>query len=180
MDTAASESPDAVLRALYEKNYTAVKHFVLKNSGDEDDAKDIYQEAFLTFWRNQEMGKFEAVHDGAIAAYILKIAKFKWIDQLRKNKISPVLLQENMPEDNWYADENISEQETIYLNRVVKYFEVLGEPCKELLHRFYYLKEKLKTIAIQFSWTEATVKNNKYRCLQKLRSTVLQAQNEEP
>lgn len=177
MDQTALEASNVELQYIYTKHFPAVKQYILKNSGDEDDARDIYQEAFVAFWRNQTLGKFEAIHEGAIGAYILKIAKFKWIDQLRKKKASPITFDNN--EALWQADGGIDEQESEYLNKVVAHFSSLGEPCKELLYRFYYLKEKLRVIASKFSWTEATAKNNKYRCLQKLRSAVLQAQSED-
>ncbi|HEY0040609.1 MAG TPA: hypothetical protein VGB71_08105, partial [Flavisolibacter sp.] len=51
-------------------------------------------------------------------------------------------------------------------------FTKLGNNCRELLNRFYFQKESLRTIALAFQWTEATAKNNKYRCLQQLRELI--------
>ena len=60
-----------------------------------------------------------------------------------------------------------------YIEQVKSGYLSMGDQCKELLKRFYFRKESLREIAAFFSWTEATAKNNKYRCLQKLRGSVL-------
>ena len=40
------------MQQLYVENFDRVKQFVLRNNGTLDDAKDIYQEAYLSVWRN--------------------------------------------------------------------------------------------------------------------------------
>ena len=63
-------------------------------------------------------------------------------------------------------------EDDIYMEKMKLHFARMGNPCKDVLHRFYFLKQSLSEIAADFSWTEATAKNNKYRCLQKLRGMV--------
>ena len=69
----------------------------------------------------------------------------------------------------WKEADALSEDENEYINTVKNHFDNLGENCKEVLSRFYYNKQSLKIIGQQFDWTEATARNNKYRCLQRLR-----------
>ncbi len=47
-------------------------------------------------------------------------------------------------------------------------FAQLGERCQEILRRFYYEKQSMKEIAEVFQLTEASAKNEKYRCMQRL------------
>ena len=49
-------------------------------------------------------------------------------------------------------------------------FKKLGKECKELLEVFYFEKKSLREIAAQFNIGEASARNKKYRCIQKLRS----------
>jgi DNA-directed RNA polymerase specialized sigma24 family protein len=42
-----------------------------------------------------------------------------------------------------------------------------------VLTLYYFMKQSMSKIAAVFSWTEATAKNNKYRCLQRLRNMVV-------
>lgn len=157
---------------VYLENYPAVKSFVLKNSGTEDDAKDIYQEAFIIYWRNVRLGKFKPNFEGAAKAYLYEIAKNKWIDRLRKIKKDQVVYDMSFL-NNFSEAEPIDDETNNYLNMVVQQFNIMKQPCKEVLYRFYYLKERLKTIAVHFNWTEGTAKNSKYRCLEKLRTEVI-------
>ncbi|RYD82846.1 MAG: sigma-70 family RNA polymerase sigma factor [Sphingobacteriales bacterium] len=60
-------------------------------------------------------------------------------------------------------------EETKDIAQVAENFKKLGANCRQLLTDFYFKKESLRTIAANFKWTEATAKNNKYRCIEKLK-----------
>jgi len=163
---------ETILGEIYAANYPAVEKYVLANSGTRDDARDIYQEAFLAFWRNVQLNRFEPQHPNAISSYIMRIAKFKWIDVLRKKNNTIISGIDTDPADDTEVYK-LEQDEEHYVTQVKIHYKNMGEPCKELLYRFYFKKEMLKQIAAHFSWTEATAKNNKYRCLLKLRNLVL-------
>ena len=168
---AIKANDEAALKSLYESNYHTVEKYVLKNNGCIDQAKDIYQEAFITVWRNIQLDKFHPESENALAAYLCQIARNKWMDQLRSKhymKNRPINdLVHKLPEENL---EEIEENN--FIGDVKKHFEKLGEKCKEVLTRFYYKKQSMKKIALRFGWTDATARNNKYRCLQKLREII--------
>lgn len=162
--------------ALYVNTFPLVKKFVLANNGNESDAGDICQEAFISLWRNIQMGKFEEKNDVSTAAYVLKIARYKWLDELRRRKRNNLLVAD-YPEEGEAGEQVLSDNDEQYLNKVVEHFQKMKQPCKDLLYRFYYLKERFSVIADHFGWTEASAKNNKYRCLQKLRDAIQQKDN---
>lgn len=167
------ESDEKVLQYIYVSNYPKVEQFILGNSGTTDDAHDIYQEAFLAVWRNVQLDKFRPQNETAVAGYIYQIARNKWLDQLRsvKNK-----KKADLPDEisHQLADTpQLDDAEMGYLELVKEEYERLGDPCRELLNRFYFKKESMREIAAHFSWTEASAKNNKYRCLQRLRNMVI-------
>ncbi len=167
------ESDEKVLQYIYVSNYPRIEQYVLGNSGTADDARDIYQEAFLAVWRNVQLGRFTPQNDTAISGYIYQVARNKWLDQLRavKNKKTASLPDEI---SHQLADSPpLDEAEAGYLETVKAEYDQLGDPCRELLNRFYFKKESMREIAEHFSWTEATTKNNKYRCLQRLRNRVI-------
>lgn len=164
---AFKNNEEHVLKKLYQEHYKMVEQYILQNSGDKDDAKDIYQEAFVAVWRNIQLDKFVPQHSNSLGAYIFQVSKNKWISHLRsvKNKNSVAL-----DTGTETIAEETSEEAVNDIEKVAGYFKQLGEQCKEVLSRFYYNKESMKAIAARFNWTEATAKNNKYRCLEKLRS----------
>ena len=47
------EGKEEAVDYLYTKYYRMMLNMVLKNSGTEDEAKDIYQDALIVFWKKQ-------------------------------------------------------------------------------------------------------------------------------
>lgn len=168
---AIKANDDAVLRALYHANYYKVENFVLNNNGSAEHARDIFQEAFIAVWRSIQLDKFYPENETALTGYLFTIAKNKWLDHLRSGHHKKVIpLQQATVESQ--QEEALIEDENEYVISIKNNFKQLGENCKEVLTRFYYHKEPLKTIAKFFGWTEATARNNKYRCLQRLRELI--------
>lgn len=159
---------EEVLKSLYKENYFRVEKYVVTNSGTIDEAKDLYQEAFITLWRNIQMEKFYPENEHSINAYLYRIAKNKWLDHLRSCQFrKTVPLMEMM--DHRKEEDELPEEDVQFIEKVRTQFEELGENCRELLIRFYYKKQSMRTISKYFDWTEGSTRNNKYRCLQTLR-----------
>ncbi|MBL0355844.1 MAG: RNA polymerase sigma factor [Chitinophagaceae bacterium] len=160
---------EKALEALYTNNFYKTEAFVMANSGTAEEAKDIYQEAFIAVWQNIKAGRFVPQNGSSLEAYLFQIAKYKWYDYLRAaKKISVVPV-----EDSSFIEASYNEEEENYIENVRHHFKNLGEPCRKVLTLFYFMKQSMSNIAATFSWTEATAKNNKYRCLQRLRNMVV-------
>ena len=166
---------EIVLKSIYTKNYRGVEQYIMKNNGNAEDARDIYQEAFLATWRNIKLERFLPSGENDYSAYLFRIAKNKWIDHLRahKNKRTVELVEDRTEE----ADTEETGEVNRYIDQVKTQFDRLGERCRELLSLFYYKKISLRKISERFSWTEASAKNNKYRCLKQLRELVVKEGN---
>lgn len=160
------DNDSKVIQLFYQSQYKKIEQFVLTNNGIEEDAKDIYQEAFVVLWKNIRTEKFQPENGTAISGYLYQIAKNKWLDKLRKvkNKTNVAL------PSNLYImeDEDKSEAEE-YHQWIVREYKNLGKTCKEVLNRFYFQRESMEQIADAFGWTSATARNNKYRCIQQLK-----------
>lgn len=172
------QQDEGILKALYDEHFRSVEIYVTKNSGQLDDARDLYQEVFLAVWRNIQLGKFLPADKAEFGAYLFQVAKFKWIDQLRARKVRPITGIEapDMPAEEWVPpDPNDAKR----ISEVREKFALLGENCRQLLQRFYFLKQRLQEISRHFKWTEATAKNNKYRCLQQLRTLLRDQQKKD-
>lgn len=72
-----------MLSAVYKQNFPAVSHYILQNNGEEQDAKDIYQEAVLVLWQNIQSGKISAEANTNIAGFLFQVDKHKWMDKLK-------------------------------------------------------------------------------------------------
>lgn len=165
---AFKKNDPVVLENFYAGNYSKVEAYIIQNNGDAEKAKDIFQEAFVAVWQNIKLDKFIPNNDTALSGYIYQIAKNKWIDYLRSAYKKNTLHSDNIVLTN-EAEPEVAEEQEQQLQQMKTHFANLGATCKDVLLRFYYKKESLRNIATSLGWTEATARNNKYRCLQQLK-----------
>lgn len=167
------------LKVFYITNYPKVEQFILQNNGSAEYAKDIYQEAFLAVWQKIRTGNFSEPKPGSINGFLYQIAKNKWTDHLRSayyKKTSELTdtYMENASMDNNTVSDPVEEE--YRLKRTMQAFKGMGEDCKALLKRFYFEKKSLREIADIIGIDEASARNKKYRCMQKLRELTLNTQ----
>lgn len=172
--TAIKDNNSIALKAFYTSNYPKIEILVLKNSGTKDHAKDIYQEAFISLWNKVRNDSFSPNNDSALQGYLYQIAKNKWMDVLRSKRFKTTQsLSEERTLFLKQDDEEIDDGHDDKLNTTMTAFKDLGQPCKDLLKTFYFEKKSLREIASELNLEEASVRNKKYRCMEKLRATVL-------
>ena len=170
----------AVLQKLYTDTFPKVASYIKKNNGDMDQAKDIFQDAMVVLWKAVKTEKFKATNASAVQGYLYTIAKNKWTDHLRsasyKKEISSDIVM-NYAE----AQETQVTEEDLYTQKLKKAklaFAQLGTECKELLSQFYFNKKPFEQLAKEYSLHVASVKNKKYRCMQRLRALVIPQKQE--
>lgn len=172
--TAIKANNERVLHKLYTENFYKTEQYILRNSGTMPQAKDTYQEAFITVWRNIKDGKFVPENETAVQGYLYQIAKYKWLDFLRSSRYKKTTPFEPL-ENNFDMDisESIDKESEKKRKQTMKAFEKLGVECKKLLTDFYYNKKSMRKIASEFEIEEASARNKKYRCINKLRALTL-------
>lgn len=169
-----------ILRSIYESTFPKVKIHVLKNNGSEALAKDIFQEAFIACWKNIKEDKFS--ENGNIEAYLYTIAKNKWIDFLRsqtyKKTVSDtdiVKLHPSSDEASYYDNvENEKKQKAMHTA-----LQQLGKECKNVLKLFYFERKPMEEISKELGIGAASVRNKKYRCMEKLRTLTIEINSNE-
>ena len=158
---------ESYIKELYVSNFFKTKNYIVKNNGNSEHARDIYQEAFTILWRNIQTGKFVPQNENSVEACLFRISKNKWLDYLRSVHYKKTTGLSEDTEDAEGAEFQAEDEQAIF--KVRNKFNELGKNCRNILARFYYKKESMRTIAEEMGWTEATARNNKYRCIQKLR-----------
>ena len=137
----------------------SVKRYIYANSGTQEDAKDIFQDALVVFYKKVNSTDF--VLSASLTTYLNAIAKNLWLTELRRRK--------KLPEDKSSTDiaDVVTDEETGFTIATTA-FNLLGEKCRQLLMLFYFKKKSFKEIAgiLAFS-DEKIAKNQKYRCIQK-------------
>ncbi|MCO5287534.1 MAG: sigma-70 family RNA polymerase sigma factor [Chitinophagaceae bacterium] len=147
-----------------------MERYVKENRGNAVQAEDIYQEAFLTVWRNVQLERFSPESQADFSAYLFRVCKNKWIDVLRSKSFKSELFTDK--ELNREAETEYDEEEDRLIDLIKHHFDELGDSCKDLLSKFYYSKMSMREISEVKGWSEATARNSKYRCIQRLRELI--------
>ncbi|WP_299215336.1 sigma-70 family RNA polymerase sigma factor [uncultured Dokdonia sp.] len=169
-----------VLKKLYTENFPKVAAFIQKNNGNKEQAKDIFQEAMVVLWKAVKTEKFKATNATAVQGYLYMIAKNKWTDHLRsasykKEVSSDAVMNYAEMQETHGIDEDHYDQK---LQKAKLAFAQLGTECKELLSKFYFSKNSFEELAQDLGLNIASVKNKKYRCMQRLRALVIPQKQE--
>ena len=164
---ADSSSQDKALEYVYQENRDRVYSYVMANSGDLDQAKDIYQETVIAFFENVRDGKFKL--ESSISTYLFSIAKFKWLNELKKNKqIEDRHLKVVREEHDLDASQLLMKREDE--QKIMDLFDLIGESCKKLLIQTVYFNASMKEIVDLLGFSnEQVARNKKFKCIKKLR-----------
>lgn len=146
----------------------AVRH----HSCTMEEAKDIFQQSVVIFYENIMVGKVKEITT-RVKTYLFSIGKYKIYELVRqKSKHS---LQVDDPvyvnSDIFYND--IDDEYEEKLKKVENCMTKLGDPCKNILEHYYYHKKSMQEISeiMDYKGSE-TVKNLKYKCLQRLKKII--------
>jgi len=156
------ESNEELIAEIYLKYSPECRHFILKNNGTVGDAKDIFQETLIALLIKLKTKKIELTVP--FGAYLYRIYKNKWIDQLRKKSKNPLTIIDN---DRYVVEEynlSIEKQYDIYK----ECFELLGEECKQIM-RARFAGMRGNDIATKLGITRNYVNQKMLVCRKKLK-----------
>ncbi|WP_020595322.1 RNA polymerase sigma factor [Spirosoma panaciterrae] len=168
----ANGSDDA-LGQLYRRYFPMVIHLVMTNTGTEDDAKDIYQEALIVLYEKVRSGSLE-LHC-QLKTYLYSVSRRLWLKQLTQRSRfmvrdieSPV--SDDMALEHLTDDLSVHEERDRQFDLMADSLDRLGEPCRTLLEDFYIRHLSMQDITEKFGYTNAdNAKTQKYKCLMRLK-----------
>lgn len=150
---------EKALEIIYKKYYRMMTKLVITNSGTEDEAKDIYQEALVIFWQKARSGNL--VLTSKMSTFIYSICNNLWKKELdRKKRIS-----KEEKDSPTFIDMDSPEREKI----IAKCLDQLGDTCRKVLMYYYFDEMSMQEIADKLGFANTdTAKTKKYKCKQKL------------
>ncbi len=160
---AISKGEESALDYLYKKYYRMMTKIVISNSGSEQEAKDIYQDALIVFWQKVMSGNL--VLTSKISTYLYSICLNLWRKELdRKSRISGE--EKDTPV---YMDFEREERKKI-INQCIN---ELGDTCNKILTYFYFDGMSMTDIAERLGFANTdTAKTKKYKCKKRLDNLV--------
>ena len=164
---------ETVLKRLYLAYFPMVLQLIINNSGNQDDAKDVYQEAIIVLYNKVKGGNFEL--SSKLKTYIYSICRRLWLKRLTQmNRYGGDIhdFQEYLPVEE---DVDHHSDRDIQFSKMESSLALLGEPCKTIIEDFYIYDRSMQEICEKFGYTNAdNAKTQKYKCLQRLKKLFFQ------
>lgn len=162
-----SEKRNEAFLFLYNNQIDTIIKMVKQNSGMEDDALDIFQEGMIAIWVNIQKGKYQLDGKTKVSTYLYSICRNLWFKKLRDSK--KIVSMDSYAEQATTVEED-DDLEYFKVKKLQAHFKKLGEKCQTILRLYYYKKASIREIAIQLNYEEKSAKNEKYRCMKRLRA----------
>ncbi|MEO8795317.1 MAG: sigma-70 family RNA polymerase sigma factor [Daejeonella sp.] len=162
------------LNKIYKNYFPMVLQLVLTNNGDEDEAKDIFQESVIVLYNKVKEGNFEL--NSKLKTFIYSVCRRLWLKRLNQKS-------RNMPSDINDFDDFIAvehdleqhEEKDNQFKQMEHSLIQLGEPCKTIIEDYYIQGKSMQEICDKFGYTNAdNAKTQKYKCLQRLKKLFFQ------
>jgi len=164
---------DIVLKKLYLAYFPMVLQLIINNSGTQDDAKDVYQEAIIVLYNKVKSGEFEL--SSKLKTFIYSVCRRLWLKRLAQmNRYGGDIrdFQEHLPVEE---DVDLHSDRDIQFGKMENSLKLLGEPCKTIIEDFYINDRSMQAICEKFGYTNAdNAKTQKYKCLQRLKKLFFQ------
>ncbi|HYF30764.1 MAG TPA: sigma-70 family RNA polymerase sigma factor [Chitinophagaceae bacterium] len=159
---------DKAIRFLYQQHFDALSIYIRQNSGNEQDAEDVFQEVIVSFIELVKQNKFRG--DSSIKTFLYSLNRHIWLNELKKrNRMQVRNTKYEQGREQVEADVSTFIAGREARQQVMQVIDQLGESCKQVLLAFYYqdlsVKEMLAFLPYE---NEQVVRNKKYKCLKKL------------
>jgi RNA polymerase sigma factor (sigma-70 family) len=160
---------------LYQNYYRQAAAFVKANTGNEQDARDVFQEALLIFYKQACKEGFKLTADPG--TFLYAIVRNLWRYRLRTRRTHPEAVATEparLPEmgaddaENHAVEQMLNEKH----QTIQQLIDTLKTECRQLIAYTYYHKLPSAEIARLLGYTEAFVKVKKHRCMEVLREKV--------
>ncbi len=75
------ENDRIVIQYVYDKYFASIKSYVLKHSGNDNDAWDVFQDSLMVVYEQAQSGNLTL--KSTFITYFYSICKYRWLKQLR-------------------------------------------------------------------------------------------------
>ncbi len=157
-----------VVKEIYDRFAGKVKGYILQNSGSEDDAADIFQEALIDIYQQAQHKVLQLTCP--FEPFLLLICKRKWLNELKKRGRQGVTKD---PDDLYNIGEDVfalAEQMQLEDDKAKLFmamFQKLGEKCREIISKCLGSKAQ-DEVATELGISYAYLRKKKSECTAEL------------
>lgn len=161
-----------IVSHLYEELFPFLSKFVQANSGTEEDAEDIFQEALIVVYQKLSSLDFELT--SSFKSFFFGVSRMLWLRKITSSDIDDemvdldeVFTASALAHESDIAQELKLDTDVMMMGLYQKYFLKLNEECQQVL-RLSMRKVSQKEIAEELGITVNYVKTRKFMCKKQL------------
>ncbi len=160
---------DKAFKQLYRVYFSVIQKIILNNSGDDQDAEDIFQDGLIVLYHQIKKGNLDL--NCSLKTYLYSVCRNLWLKKLRK-KSRIVELSDTLKSYIPIEDSHLKTLEESEQKKIVRlHLDQLSSGCKDILLYFYFEKIKMSEIAHLMNLANQQVaKNKKAGCMKKLKA----------
>lgn len=157
----------ASFQLVYELYFPSIASYIKQNTGNSEDAEDIFQEAIMVLLQKVRQPDF--VLTSALKTYLYAIAKNLWLKRLRTNKLISVDEFKNYQiETETFLFE--TETEKSKEEKVSFWLTKITDNCIRILKAIFYYQEPMDSLMKKMGWKNRhTAANQQYKCIQQVK-----------
>jgi len=144
--------------------------YVRSRGGKEEDVRLVVQETLIRVYENLVQKKNYS-EKGSFVGYCYRIGQYTWLDVCRRRKREAELYSDvDIPDDFDELDryETLLAREALF-EKMYAALNRLGERCQKLLKAYHLEGLRFKEIEKRMGYAKGSAKNQKSKCLKKLR-----------
>jgi len=166
-----NENNDVILY-IYNNSFRPVRHMITRNSGSEEDARDIFQDSLIILYKKLKARNLKL--KCSVSTFIYSIARLLWLKELKTRGAVTKRIDDY---DGWADEENniariYEENERLKFYRRI--FDQLSEDCRKILKMVMNSYTIAEITSIMGYSSEQHTKNRRYRCKKALVNRIIQ------
>jgi RNA polymerase sigma factor (sigma-70 family) len=154
---------------IYKKYYPSIARFVQRNSGNQGDAEDIFQESVLLLYQKITAPDFKLT--ATLKTFLFSIARNCWLKKLRDEKLVTISEDQLIALHDTYdfvSPEPSSEE--VQHERLNAWMARITGHCQRVIKSIYFSHEPMDNLMVTMGWKNRhTAVNQKYKCIQQLK-----------
>jgi len=155
-----------IVAEIWKEIFPAVRKWAIGSGGNEDNAKDVFQDAMMVIYDKVQQPDFRL--SSKFSTYFLGICRNILGNLFQKKHFRHITI----PDDAKYIGESIDFDEVERRNLFDKAKALQGEDCMKLMEH-YFQKKTMAEIALQMGFSsEQYAKLRKFQCKERLEELV--------
>ena len=146
-----------------------IRYYIIKNNGNEEDAKDVFQDALYIIIEKINSNSF--VLQGTLPTYLFAICKNLWLMSLDRQKAAKNYELRRLA-DHMESDFTEDADHVFYENIFRQCFDTLDQASQKIL-KMYWMEISPSEIAEKLGFSYGYVRKKKSECMKELKNRIM-------